>query len=564
MPFVLLESAKFLFPRIMISDSSQYDLRPAWPFPRWLVTAAAAAAILPLEAIAQTPSAGAAPVNPAAAAGMTTGLSGGMSSRDVELMQVRSAAQAAEGEAFAASMARSAERSLEEQSRQRTLQAAREERAIKQSMAERLKWERASAEVNKVSANDMSTWRTESGSVRVERNVPDPFLTSLIEEERQLAAREAASRSDRGSGPIAATRRALTWRPFSGRQTSEELSMAANAFPVEALEGRSVTALVSRSGSPAPAIEPDVSRAEPQFATASASGGNAQRPSPTPASMSAPSSSQGAVGSGRIPEISGAALVDGRSPVGRGTEAAPQANTPSRGNDPVLSQPAAVSAELPGADQESGGSFFSRLVSGSDRSSASRSSSSSGGFFGIGRRRAPEPVDVGGIDARLFPSDAPSVVPDARRLGGSSSTSGSSGTSEFASSAPSTIELPGGREEPETERRGFSIPRPSLSMPSVPTLSRSSSSGGSGVGVPTGTTVNSAGNDYYVVTGAAQFMVYGDDPLESEVRALSAGSLVRMVKPGDQWASIRLPSGEEGVVQNKFLRAASASEAAMQ
>jgi len=522
--------------------------------PRALVSllSGAAALGLPWAGLAQTPSADAAPVNPAAAAGMTTGLSGGMSSRDIELMQVRSAAHAAEGEAFAASMARSAERSLDEQNRQRTLQSAREEKAIKRTMAERMKWERASAEVNKVSANDMSTWRTESGSVRVERNLPDPFLASLIEEERQLAAREAAARANQGSGPIAATKRALSWRPFQGRETSEELTMAATAFPTEALAGRSVASVTA----PAQArVEPDVSNAEPQFASASATVGSAQRPTPTPAvSQSASAASRSGVGSGRIPQISGAALVDGRSQV-RSQEAAsaPVAAGRSGQESAVLSQPAGVSADLPGGGDDEGGGFFSRLRP--DRASSTRSGSS-GGFLGFGRKR-PEPVDIGGIDAGLFPSEAPSVVPSARNLGGSYTAAQVASSSEFASSSPSSVELPGAREEPE-RRRGLSIPRPSLSMPSLPGIGGGDSGGR---GVPAMTTINSSGTDVYVVTGAAQFMVYGDDPLKSEVRALGAGTVVRMVKPGEQWASIRLPSGEEGVVQNKFLRAASASEA---
>lgn len=218
----------------------------------------------------------------------------------------------------------------------------------------------------------------------------------------------------------------------------------------------------------------------------------------------------------------------------------------------MLSQPASVSAGLPGAEAESeGGSFFSRL----------RTGGSSGGLFGIGRRSSPEPAPVAGIDARLFPSDAPAASPNARIPQGGGQAPAPVQVGEFASSAPSTLDLPSSQPEPE-QRRGLSIPRPSLSMPSVPSLVRAGGGGGgSAPGVPTSTTINSAGNDSYVVTSTAQFMVYGDDPLQSEVRALSAGTVVRMVKPGDQWASVRLPGGEEGVVQNRNLRPASASEA---
>lgn len=64
-----------------------------------------------------------------------------------------------------------------------------------------------------------------------------------------------------------------------------------------------------------------------------------------------------------------------------------------------------------------------------------------------------------------------------------------------------------------------------------------------------------------MVTSTAQFMVYGTDETSSEVRALQSGSLVKMTKPGEQWAAVRLPDGSEGVIQNKFLRAATAAEA---
>lgn len=87
------------------------------------------------------------------------------------------------------------------------------------------------------------------------------------------------------------------------------------------------------------------------------------------------------------------------------------------------------------------------------------------------------------------------------------------------------------------------------------------SGGGGGDNVPTLTTVNSAGSSYYVVASTAQFMVYGENQMQSEVRALPAGSVVLMTKPGEQWASVRLSNGTEGVLQNKHLRPASAAEA---
>ena len=62
------------------------------------------------------------------------------------------------------------------------------------------------------------------------------------------------------------------------------------------------------------------------------------------------------------------------------------------------------------------------------------------------------------------------------------------------------------------------------------------------------------------MTNPATFQIYGDDPKKSEVRALQPGTVVRMTKAGDQWASISLPDGTQGIIQNKSLRAGSAGE----
>jgi hypothetical protein len=52
-------------------------------------------------------------------------------------------------------------------------------------------------------------------------------------------------------------------------------------------------------------------------------------------------------------------------------------------------------------------------------------------------------------------------------------------------------------------------------------------------------------------------MVYGADQMQSEIRALPAGTSVMVTKPGEQWSGIQLSDGTQGVVQNKNLRAAS-------
>ena len=94
---------------------------------------------------------------------MTTGMPNGVTSRQAEMVEVRTSAQGAHGVAAAASMARSADQTMEERNRDIALQSAREKKSIKQSMSDRLKFERASASYNKVSSDDMSTWTTPGG-----------------------------------------------------------------------------------------------------------------------------------------------------------------------------------------------------------------------------------------------------------------------------------------------------------------------------------------------------------------------------------------------------------------
>lgn len=485
---------------------------------------------------AQAPDAATYPVDPAAAAGMTRGLPNGVTGQQAEMMQVRTSAQGAQGEAAAALMARSADQSIEQRNQEIALQTAREKKSIKESMTERLKFERAAASYNKISANDMSTWKTEGGGVRVERNVPDAFLMSLIEEEEQAAAREAASGEKKGFG--------LFRKDDDGDSGGSFLSgIRPPRLPFMGGGGGSDPTPVTGSSSPAPS---DTS--EPTFAR-----------------TAGPASPQVQAGAppkpGVVPMISGAALVDGRSTVN-------QRETPASADRPPSSaQTVSFSDQIPETEKKKPG-LFSKLQSGDDDDhsslvpmSGSGGSSGGGGFFGFGKKKTSR--EVGTIDAGLFPEGAASQAAIGTRLS-SSAVSSSPGGDSFASASPgmvapvsssSSVELPGQTVE---KTRGFSIPKPSLSLPSIPSITKS---GGGGGNVPTLTTVNSAGSSYYVVASTAQFMVYGENQMQSEVRALPAGTVVLMTKPGEQWASVRLSNGTEGVLQNKNLRPASAAEA---
>jgi hypothetical protein len=493
---------------------------------------------VPLSLRAQAPDAATYPVDPAAAAGMTRGLPNGVTGQQAEMMQVRTSAQGAQGEAAAAMMARSADQSIEERNQEIALQTAREKKSIKESMTERLRFERASASYNKVSANDMSTWKTEGGGVRVERNVPDAFLMSLIEEEEQAEAREAASGEKKGFGLF---RKDDDSDPGGGFLSG----IRPPRLPFMGGSGGSDPAPVTSSSAPAPS---DTS--EPSFA------GSAQS---SPAQAQAQAQASAPPKPGVVPMISGAALVDGRSPVN-------ERETPASADRPPSSpQTVSFSDQTPETEKKKPG-LFSKLQSDDDDHSSlvplsnSSSSGGGGGFFGFGKKKPAQ--EVGKIDAGLFPEGAGSQAAIGTRLSGNPVSSSSAGGDSFASASPgavapvsssTTVELPGQTVE---KTRGFSMPKPSLSIPSM-----TKSGGGGGDNVPTLTTVNSAGSSYYVVASTAQFMVYGENQMQSEVRALPAGSVVLMTKPGEQWASVRLSNGTEGVLQNKHLRPASAAEA---
>jgi hypothetical protein len=487
---------------------------------------------------AQSPGAATYPVDAAAAAGMTRGLPNGVTGQQAEMMRVRTSAQGAQGEAAAALMARSADMSIEQRNQETALQMAREKKSIKESMTERLKFERASASYNKVSANDMSTWKTDDGGLRVERNVPDAFLMSLIEEENQAAARAEASGEKKGFGLFRKD-------DDSGSGASFLSGIRPPRLPFLGGGGRGSESDAAPIDGNSTADPSDTS--EPSFA------GTGGTVSSSPTQASAPPKP------GVVPMISGAALADGRSPVNQ-RESPVSADRP-----PSSAQTVSISDQMPETEKKKT-SLFSKLQSGDDEDHgslvpmSSSASSGGGGFFGFGKKKPAQEFRT--IDAGLFPEGAASAAAGGMRLSGNSVSSGASGGDSFASTssemvAPasfsSSVELPGQTVE---KTRGFSLPKPSFSIPSM-----SKAAGGGGGNVPTLTTVNSAGSSYYMVASTAQFMVYGENQMQSEVRALPAGSVVLMTKPGEQWASVRLPNGTEGVLQNKHLRPASAAEA---
>ncbi|MCB1205912.1 MAG: hypothetical protein KDN18_16740 [Verrucomicrobiae bacterium] len=489
--------------RLLISGESSRSGRKLG-----LAAILAGAISLPLiNGEAQVPEAGAYPVDPVAAAGMTSGLPNGITSRQAQMMQVRTSAQGAMGEAAAASMARSADETIEERNRASALQTARTNKAIKEEMRNRLRFESVSAQQEKVSAHDMSTWQ-QNGGVRVERNVPDAFISSLIAEEEQAAARAAASGQKK------------RFSLFGGDDSDDGGGILSSIRPPR------LPFMGGGGGGSAPetSAPPPSDNSEPVFAQG---GSSRSAPAPAPAPVAAKP--------GVVPMISGAALVDGRSPVGSGEGSA---------SAPPASSRTVSFADSPPDHERKKSSLFSRSTSGESEGSfmpSSSSGSSGGGFFGFGKKKAAEPTV--GIDAGLFPEGAVDQAPRGGRLTGSATVEDVSRETTFASDSTGTVELPGQTME---KSRGFSLPKPSLSLPSLPSVSKSGGGGG-------GTT----GAGYHVVTSTAQFMVYGSEQMQSEIRALPAGTSVLVTKPGEQWSGIRLDDGTEGVVQNKHLKAMS-------
>lgn len=452
------------------------------------------------------------PVDPTAAAGMTSGLPNSNSARQIEMMQVRTSAQDAQAEAAAASMARSAGQSMDDRNRDAALQDARTNKAIKEQMRNRLRYEKVAAQQEKVTAHDMSTWQ-QNGGVRVERNVPDAFITSLIAEEEQAMARGRVTAPKKrfslsSLNPLPVVGDAISSvhvprLPFTGGHEKEEAAPAAS--PVAATD-----------------------QSEPVFASTGRRNSSAPQSAPIPA----PSKP------GMIPSISGAALVDGR---------APAISNSSRSNSVSSAQRVSFAEEAAPSEKKKF-SLFSRNDSNQEADAdnsmpTSQSEEKGGGFLGFGRKKSSTPVP--GIDASLFPGGTSSPSVQRVSTGSSNSSSSSRSTSGSSSSGDSfasdTVSLPS--HEIEKERKGgFSIPRPSL--PSLPSLSKSE--GGSRGG--------SVAVGFATVSQTAQFMVYGADQMQSEIRALPAGTSVEITKPGEQWSGIRLSDGTEGVVQNKFLR----------
>ena len=65
---------------------------------------------------------------------------------------------------------------------------------------------------------------------------------------------------------------------------------------------------------------------------------------------------------------------------------------------------------------------------------------------------------------------------------------------------------------------------------------------------------------YIVESDGAQLLKFGNSTVSSDSLPMPVGTVVRMTNAGEEWSSVQLPSGARGIMRNKTLRPATASE----
>lgn len=464
----------------------------------------------------------------AASAGMTSGLPGGASStgRQMDMMQVRSSAQSAGYDAAAAQMARSADSAIEERHQQQAIESARETKRLKKDATTRMKWERSANAYNKVSADQMSTWRDRAGNVRVERNVPNAFLLALREEEAALTA-QSQKKQKKGFNPFRSSKKSTSSASNPAYQSTGEYKEKGGF-----MKNLRPPRLPFIGGSKKAASSATVAATNQPPVRVGSNSSTASNAAPVATKVG---------GATRIPEISGAALVDGHSPVSRTTSSSGAGSSGSTMKKSGDYSSAAQQASVPEFKVEKKRFLFKKK--------SSSGTSLSGGGFSFGKKKKKS-KGHGSVDGSLFPSGASGQAPVAGEVGGgTSATTISSDPVVMQSVATEQLELPGQSLE-KKQKRKFTMLKPS-----IPSLGKSSG-GGSKKSKSSGplTTINANGNSFYRVASQAQFMRYGESQMESEITILPAGVLVRMTNPGTDWATIELNDGTKGVIQVKNLQ----------
>ena len=74
------------------------------------------------------------------------------------------------------------------------------------------------------------------------------------------------------------------------------------------------------------------------------------------------------------------------------------------------------------------------------------------------------------------------------------------------------------------------------------------------------TDVKSVGGIYVVDSKDAKLIIFGSSTVSSDARPMPVGTVVRVTKDGDEWSSVQLTSGTEGIMRKKMLRPAKSDE----
>ena len=519
----------------------------------------------------------------AAASGMTSGLENGATQGTIQMMQVRAAAHEAERAAAAAALARTANAAIEEENLKNALQRARETRRQKMEMAERLKWERATAHnaYNKVTRGQMQSWKDQAGNVKVERGLPPDFVVAMQQEEAARAA--AAGPKRRGFGPLKVGQKITDRaRKAVGAETAGRGTGLVGPKPLPDSPPPPPQQVRNAAGSPPKIRAPKIKAPKfsiPKFGRNRGQGNATATEGPQVASQA--DQSQSSAPPQAMAQAAAAAPPPSNAAPTAASPKPPSGQSRSGGSASAVSNPVTASsiparsgAELLKEETGSGnapgqatpakskkiGNLFARNASSKPKTRSAPekpapSIAPAPRKFRFGKKKEPQPQP--GIDTGLFPTGTvisnPNPNPPSRTSAPSNNIASSSPPPAPASSNNSGMVVLPGSSPPEPEKKRFSLPKPKIPTPKKIASATSGS-------VSPSSTVNRNGNSYYIVGASSQFMKYGASRSETQIIAVPSGTTVLMTKPGTDWATVRLPDGSSGVIQTKNLRAASSNE----
>ena len=473
----------------------------------------------------------------AAASGMSIGTSADQELEQLRLMRIRAEAQKSRPEVQAAQMENSAAQALVQQQDNKALLEARAIREAKENAVREARAREAANAYQGISSGQIQSWSDQNtGNVKVQRNVPLAVQAELAAQEEARLKKEGGDPKKPGffRAPGKAIKGALGWEDE-------------NAPPSSAMDEKKHDGILSgfRKDDRPAGIASTEEKKDGFF--------KKKTPQEGPQSQ-AYADSTGEEKQGFLHRVGEKIPFVGKK---KETETSaptiPAFPMPSVAGDTSGPAPAGSSTVEPPEPEKQG--FLHRMTSNLP-------------FVGDKEKKAE-------IDQGVFgpSSTAPAeMVPEKEKKGlfsriGKNKEDEMASSSLFPSSGDASVIAQGNSEQglgkfmPKLPKLGeMSLPKlggdkpaqvasVSPSEPEVPKLK----------GV-TKTPVHSGGSDLYVLKEDSQFMQFGASALSSEATTLSAGTVVRMTKVGDDWSSIQLSSGSEGVVRNGVLRPASNGE----